>query len=216
MIIRREALKAALAATTTDDTRYFLNAVQVRPDGTVAATDGHVAFIAKEAHPPAQANGGAYPDDDFPIVPGAETHGSITVPVLVDSDIAKRLIAGTAKKATIPVLACVQFSQNNDGAVAVSTDLQVPCVVHIKDAGQTFPAIERVMPAEDKPSIKVCLSNAVLESLLKASKAIQGRKMIQTITFSVPTDQTTCVSAIRVGMTSDEVHVDGVIMPCRE
>jgi len=224
MIIRREALAGALAATTADDTRYFLNAVQVRQNGDVAATDGHVAFIVHDNRPMDTA--------DFPTVPGADIHGEPARDVLVPFETAKRLIAATPKgkrgAGSIPVLAGIQVGRNGAEGVTVlaATDLSVPAVATIQHDpnGQRFPELDRVIPAADAARVRVSLAVPVLEAIIKAAKAVHGSKRLQTITLQIPEPakhvddakpQNTIVSALRLEIVGDDLTVTGAVMPCR-
>src|SRR5206468_12869383 len=129
MIIRREALKAVLQATTADDTRYYMDGVQIRPDGTIAGTNGHVAFVAADKAP--------YQDEDFPQT-DPPYQGPIEQPVLVSKATAEALIAATAKKAkTIPILTAIQVGKNGTcgGGIAVATDLELPRVARLPADG---------------------------------------------------------------------------------
>jgi hypothetical protein len=187
VIIRREVLKAVLPATTADDTRYMLNGVQIRPDGAVVATDGHVLLIARDSHP--------QPDEEFPsggTLPAFT--GNPAAPIVVARDLINKLIAAMPKKSSIPILGSVQVSANGDGGAVVSAkDLQVPCTVHVpkETDGRQFPPYDRVLPADDRPELRVCLAVNVLEALIKAAKAVQGGEKLSTggtITFALPTE----------------------------
>jgi hypothetical protein len=214
MIVRREAFAGALAATTADDTRYFLNAVQVRQNGDVAATDGHVAFIVHDNRPMETA--------DFPTVPGADIHGEPAQDVLVPFDTAKRLIGATAKgKRALPILAGIHVGRNGAEGVTVlaATDLAVPAVATIQHDpnGARFPELDRVVPAADTARVRVSLAVPVLEAIIKAAKAVSGSKRLQTITLQIPEadKQNAIVSALRLEIAGDDLTITGAVMPCR-
>ncbi len=205
MIIRRETLQAALAATTSDNSRYFLNAVQAEPaHNRVVATNGHILLIATD--------NAAYKDEDFPQVPGAGFHGDPAGPVTLDADICKGMIAAMPKRPTLAILATAQLSVNGspETVTLAATDLQAPRVATINtaDAGR-FPAWERVMPTGE--AITMCLAVDVLEQLIKASKAVGSKH----ITFDVPTKHTNVATALGVSMKGTDVTVTGCAMPCR-
>jgi DNA polymerase III sliding clamp (beta) subunit (PCNA family) len=226
MIIRREALNAALAATTADDTRYFLNAVQVNPDKhAIIATNGHILLVATDKAPQLNA--------DFPIVPGAAFHGSPVAPVLIPADSCRAIVAAMPKRSSIPILGSAQLSTNGSPSTftLASTDLAAPRIATIDttDAGN-FPAYERVMPKLDRPSVNVIMAVDVLEQLIKAAKAAQGSdKRTAKITFNVPTGKADLdmpkgsddtqgrmvSSALGVTITGPDVTVTGAAMPCR-
>ncbi len=217
MIIRKETFAAALAATTTDDTRYYLRAVQVEPaTNRVVSTNGHVLLIATDTNPIA--------DTDFPLVPGAEYHGEPAT-MCVDGDIVRSMIAAMPKKSRLPVLSCAQFSRNGSESTATLavTDLQAPRIATIDSQAdsQRFPAYDKVMePLANRAGVKVTLAVDVLETLIKAAKAAAGKSKAL-ITFDVPTgsdhlDKSNNVThAIGVTMTGADITVTGCAMPCR-
>jgi DNA polymerase III sliding clamp (beta) subunit (PCNA family) len=212
MIIRRETLQAALAATTSDNTRYFLHAVQAEASANrVVATNGHILLIATDKSP--------MKDEDFPNVAGAEFHGSPEGAVLLDADVCKSLIATMPKKTSIPILQTAQLSVNGSPTTLTlaATDLKAPRVAAIdtKDAG-LFPAYDRIMPKADRAGVKLCMAVDVLEQLIKAAKAVSSKH----ITFDVPTSDAdvksgAVISAAGVTMDGADVLVTGVAMPCR-
>ena len=209
MLIKREALKATIPATTTSDTRYFTHSVQVEPSGRVVATDGHILIVADDPDP--------QPDAEFPVVAGAPFHASPAKPFLLHVDIAKRLIAAMPKKATIPILQTVQASTNGSAqtVTVAATDLQAPmtATIHLDDQGQ-FPQYERILQrADEQTYVKVCMDVEVLETLIKAIKGINGKY----VTFEVPNGKPECLEALRFAVKSpaDTVQVSGLAMPCR-
>lgn len=229
MIIRREALSAVLPAVTSDDTRYGLSRVRIEPSGRVVATNGHVLLMADQTH--------AFPDEDFPFVPGAPFHGTPETAIHVDANTIKALIAATAKKATIPILQAIQVSRNgSDKTVTLSaTDLSAPRVATVRtDEEIRYPEYARVIPADspERPTVKVSLSVEVLETLIKAAKAVQTDKRTKIVELEIPIGRkdrsAPCqatgsnrpgevISAVKVripGKGSD-VDVHGVAMPCR-
>lgn len=225
MILRREVLKAALAVTSNPDRGYYLNAVQIRPGGSVAGTNGHSALIVTDHYP--------YPDAEFPS--GSPDHGGRLAPfkgdpagpVLLPAETALQLIKVMPKRPTIPILACVQMSTNGDkdGMVYSATDLAASVVAHVKaeDSVGSFPALDRAWPEQGRPEVSLSLTVSMLEDLITAAKAIEERKGgQQTITFGIPTgkpdvDATgAVVCAVRVRMGSPStISIDGVVMPCR-
>jgi hypothetical protein len=212
MIIRRETLNAALTATTADDTRYYLHAVLCEPAAhRVIATNGHVLLIATDRSPHA--------DVDFPTVDGAEFHGDPD-PICVSVDVIKSMLATMPKKSTIPILTAAQLGRNgsDDTAVLAATDLQARNVATIRrDEGQ-FPKYERMMLAPG-PTTQLCLAVDVLETLIKAAKAVVAKGAKATVTFEIPNtkpgDGRTVTSAIGLTIAGEYVTVTGVAMPCR-
>lgn len=233
MIIKRAALQAALAATTSTDTRYFLNSIRVEPEQhRLVATDGNILLIVTDASPD--------PDEDFPMVPAGEYRGDPPEPVCIPADVVKAMIATMPKRSTIPILGCAQLSQGTEAGTATitATDLQAPrtAIIRASEQGQ-FPAYERCLPKADRPSARVCLAVDVLENLIKAAKAVtQGRRMA-TITFDVPTgaadrekapittnaegekitgEPGAVTSAVGITITGDDLTITGCAMPVRE
>lgn len=231
MIIRRETLKAVLSATTANETRYNLDAVQIQLDGSVVATDGHVLLVAKEHDP--------HKDEDFPVKDITEFKGSPDKPVLLPRSLAEKLIAALPKRSAVPILDAVQVSTDGEaGSVISATDLEVPYVVRLPkdDNGQRFPAYAHILPAADRPALTVRLAVNVLQAVIKAATAVQGRKTTTggVITFQIPTapehqgrkpgtgvddvprePDGIVIAGIGVQTKGDEVDVTGVIMPCR-
>jgi hypothetical protein len=234
MLIKREVLESVLPACTSDDSRYYLTAVQIQPDGTVEATDGHIALRAKGKHD--------CEDADFPIVPGAPELQEIAKPILVGRETVKRLIAGTPKRATIPVLTEIRVGQDGADPVLLSTDLTVPVIIRVRtDEQGKFPNLDPVFP-KDRPELHLRLGLNVLEHLCKAMKAAYkgehgGRGREPSIVLYVPTedqyrkqDRTAheaaakgetvytnqIISGVRVAVQSSDVDLRGVVMPFGE
>lgn len=214
MIIRREVLKSVQAAVCKDDTRWALGNVQVQPDGACVATDGHVLLIGRDRSPHDAA--------DFPTANLPEFSGEPSAAVLLPSDVVTRLIAGTPKRATIPILGAIRIGANGapDKVYAVSTDLQTPTVyaVPTEDVPQ-FPQWERVIPKDRAEVRTVLLGVPVLETLIKAAKAAGST----TVTFEIPTEDkhyskqapVCLVDSVPVSFKGNDVEVSGVIMPVR-
>lgn len=186
MILRRETLKAALAAASDGPDRgYWLDAVQVRPDGSVVATDGCICLVARDKYP--------QEDSDFPVAGVAPFKGNPEKAVLLPVSAVKALLQALPKKSTIPILQAVQLSTNGtEGGIVVSaTDLQAPRIAHVdaEKAGGNFPITDRVMVSKDRPALQVTLSTDVLKALIAAAEAVQGkRKGVKSITLHVQTE----------------------------
>lgn len=186
MIIRKEALTAVLAAASTDDATHRTDKIQVTPKGEIAATTGHVLFVATERS--------RFPDADFPDkredMPSY--HGDPAEPVTIDRELVDRLIKGMAKKTTIPILQAMQLGTNGDGGVYVSsTDLLVPTIIRLKPQSEQaggFPSWERIVPSATAPHVKVSLSVEVLQALIKAATAITRKSATPKITLYIPTE----------------------------
>lgn len=188
MIIRKEALTAVLAATSTDDVTHRTDKIQVTPKGEIAATTGHVLFVATERS--------RFPDSEFPDKRDMpHYHGDPTEPVTIDRDLVDRLIKGMPKKGPIPILQAVQLGINGDGgAYVAATDLQVPTVIRLKPQTEQaggFPSWQRIVPSASAPHVKVSLSVEVLQALIKAATAVAGRPghtYTPKVTLYIPTE----------------------------
>jgi hypothetical protein len=237
MIVRRNTINAALQATTDDDTRYFLSSIQLDPlQHTASATDGSIALIVKDSEP--------IPDDEFPLIPGANFHADPPAPFMVAADVLRGMVATMPKRATVPVLGALRAAQDADPAsiVVAATDLSAHRVATFQpDAAQRFHDLARVMPAADRRELGVTIAIDVLERLIKAAKALDpsSKRPIPTIHFGFPLDardrakipgteatETTpatpdrpgdVISAIRVTITNPAsgLRIDGAAMPCR-
>lgn len=174
MIVRRTLLKAALAATTKDDTRYYLSAVQVTPDGTVEATDGHLAVRLREPD--------AAPAEDYPLVPGYPTEtAELSAPVRVSAALVATLCRQPEHEA-LDVLSYTLIRQRDTHPRVVAigqTDLTVPLVT-FADEGGPFPQLDRIIPAA-RGGAPLGLSVAVLDKLLKLLKTIKAPGVVFTV-----------------------------------
>lgn len=226
MIIRRESLKAALAcAGDGTDMRYAFNQVQVRPDGTCIATDGQILVYVREPHH-------RFPDEDFPIVRGeVEKLTELTQPANIPRGMVDRLIAGTPKKTSIPVLQCVRVGEDATlRPYAVSTDLQVPTVVSLAEQTTDHPlpaGIDKSMVQKgERASVSMTLSVIKLKQLIAVAEATKGgqSRSAVCVTFEIPTDpqyQFTVGgvpdgrvnSQIRFTTGGGEITAEGVVMP---
>jgi hypothetical protein len=218
MIIRREALKAALHCATADDSRYFLHGVHILPDGTVEATDGSILVRVHDRY--------AYAVEDFPAVPGV---GSPFTPppangTIIPADIAKKLIAATAKKSTIPILTAVKVGTVDGHTYAVATDLEAPLVVCLDRVNEEmrFPETDRVL-IKDKARtgvIKLTLSAEMLATLAALGREIGWAKSTNAVTLEIPTEakdrtEDQLHSQIRFTAQGSDLSIEGVVMPCR-
>lgn len=213
MIIKREAIAAALNAVTTNLTQYFLSAVQITPDHRVVASNGHILIIVRDTMP--------YADEDFPTDIAMTP---ITASVLLDAVSAERLLKGTPKRSKIPILGAVKVGRDGIASsvfATTTTDLDVPTVIRVPDNDHQFPNWERVIPTP-KAVVSVSFSTGYLRALCKAADAIQGKGTVgnsQTLTFAIPTDKADVQAGevvSGVGVTAagrDGLELRGVIMP---
>ena len=232
MIIRKAALQAALAATTSENTRYYLDGCRAEPAAhRLVATDEHILLIVTDKYP--------QDDTDFPLVPGAgytEDPEPLTIPAAV----ARKMIGAMPKRPTIPILGGAQLGKGaEDGTATITaTDLTAPCTAVLKlDEQGRFPSYERCLPKPERESVKVVLAVDVLEHLIKAAKAIVDKRTAHLV-FDVPTgkaDRETTytdaadaeghriegppgavTSAVGVTIEGDDLRITGCAMPCRE
>lgn len=219
MILPKEVLQAVLPAAAPDRAdRYFLQSVCVEPDGTTVATNGDILIRARATWAP--------DDTDFP-QGQRPAFVQPTTRTILPTAIVQKLIAAMAKKKTIPILQTVQLSDREGTTYATATDLDTALDVEIKpDESATFPDYARVIPADDRPIVRVALTVANLSKLIQTAKATAGNrsKDAAVVVFHVPTEAPhrstdgDVVSAITVTFPSArdvDVTVDGVVMPCR-
>lgn len=224
MILKRDLLRAVLPAVDKTDNHFYANKVQVQPDGRAVATNGHVLLVASDRYP--------FKDEDFPSKDLPAFQGNPPEPITIEAALVERVIAAMPKKTPIDILKAAQLSTNGTpgGAVLSATDLQVPCTIHVPPAseqGGSYPSWPRLLPRDDRPSLRVAFSTDVLEALIKSAKAITTGKTLHgpTIVFELPTEpqhqgQTPekmpdgCViDTIGVRFAGDDVEVRGVAMP---
>jgi len=230
MIIRRSTLKAVLPAAVDKDkdARYALNKIEVRPDGRVTGTNGHLLISIVERYP--------FPDADYPTAGLPEFHGNPPAAITIDLPIVETLIKTAPKRSVIPIIAeGIQLGQNSEGAYVASTDLQSQTVIRLpqgEKAGRFFSNWDQSVPAADEPAIHLTLGAKLLQILCKAALAINDRNA--SITFAIRTDpkhQTQVPGATNddprapTGVYNDAVRVElggtdhtayGAIMPMRK
>lgn len=176
MIIRRQTLEAILQAVQTKDDTHRLDRIEIRPDGSVTGTDGHVLLTGKEH--------ARFPDEDFPQTAGAHYSGDATTPILIPTPEVKQLLKtaqtkGGKRGRTIPILGCVQVGMNGDGAFAAATDLQSSTTVRVhgpdKANGGPYPSWDKgIIPPKDRPALELCMSSEVLRALADAAEKAES------------------------------------------
>lgn len=213
-LIRKEILNALVLATTADDTRYFLNGIQITTDEdgklTAQATDGHMLLRFK---------GESGEVADFPLVRGAKLEKASKV--LIPTPVAKTLAGLLSKvKSSLPILGNVLVgsaprvgADDEDRATLVITNLEEEHVVTVRQGEvDRFPNTAPLwkMRAES-PSVEVTLGAEILQRLAAAAKATLSRS----VQFSVPLLSEVDALGVRFG--GPEVGtVDGVVMPMRD
>jgi len=221
MIISRALLKSVLPATSGEDnTRYYLSAVHVHPDGMVEATDATILVRARDPYPQLDDD---YPTKDLPAVTSPEK------PVLLPVPIISKLLAAMPKKSTFPILRAAQIGVTAEGKIqARATDLDVPMIADITEAqSHQWPMTDRVMIKDgDRPVVKLILSAAMLTRLAKIATEAGTRNGDNAVTLEIPEESTAAyrqvikgivqpeiISAVRF-TTGSTIKVEGVVMPC--
>lgn len=224
MIIRRETLTAAMAATDKDNSRYFLHAVQADPaKKAVIATNGNILLVCTDREP--------FEDGDFPAMAEAPFHGDPDKPVAIKGEVVQGLLKTMPKRPTIAVLATCQLSTNGGESgqcTVAATDLVNRSVARIDTENAVqFPDYQRVLPKKDRHIITLALGVPVLEVLIKAAKAViskptdaNGPYVVLTVPVETrkqedgtekPTNQVTTPLGLEIK--GDSVTVTGVLMP---
>ena len=219
MLIKRDVLSTAVLAVTRDDTRYQLHNLEIRPDGTTTATNGHILISVRDTAAP--------PDTDYPTKGLPDYAGNPEGPVLLDAGVAAKMIQALPKKARVPVLQYAQVGRDSTGVYAATTDLVTAAVVRLDNKG-LFPAWERRIPPADPDAILVILSAALLQTLAKAAIAAGNGLSAAAvpIRFEIrtrPEDRFTATdgqtggysSAIRATFGKGGIEAVAVIMPMR-
>ncbi len=209
MLLKRQALLATLPATTFDDTRYALHAIQIDPKAhAYTSTNGNVLLRVVDREP--------VKDSEFPNVPGAPfDHDPETI--LIPAPVAKQIASSLPKTVTIPVLGMAQLSANGDPdtcTIAV-TDLDTPQVRTITPIDGLFPKHEAVIKAPTK-AVRLCVSTAVLKVLIKAVDAVSQGAPSARVTLTIPTSETNVTGSVRFDTAgADGLELSGALMGMR-
>ena len=153
-------------AASTDETRYNLNGLHFRGDGTTEATDGHMLIRIKAATP-------AY--DEHPN--GTE---GVPEPFILPLEAAHRVAKAIPKRSPSPVLTHaaldVPSTNGNGSARFVVTDgyngTGNEQAIEAKKIEGEYPNTDQVIP-KDAP-FSFCINLTLLERVIKASKEFGG------------------------------------------
>ena len=226
MIIHRSALRAAHIVTGNDidRTRFWTGHTFCLPDGTVEATDGKIAARVTSRQ--------IEHDAGFPIVHGLpELADTPSATIAIGAEQINRLVKGTAKHDTIPVLQRVRVGETADGAAyAAATDLSAGTVVALANGAErpTRPALDRVFEqAQAGPRITLCIAGEMLERLAKLAREIHfdHKKGLHAVRLEIPTvleeapdgtKQPAITQSIHFTITGHTLQLRGVFMPCRD
>jgi hypothetical protein len=142
MLIYRTGLEIhGVAGDPEEDSKYQLASVQIRPDGKLAATNGHQALVVSAlANEP-----DLFTEDAVGAVHGEPLDGPITIP----ADVIKAFLAASKKKkGQIREPQIVVTSK--DGAVTLATaDGKTKRTFVIEEDQTPFPAIDHVIRKTD-------------------------------------------------------------------
>lgn len=223
MIIRKATLQAVLPAADSRDVTSRCDKIEVRPDGTVTATNGHVLLSATERT--------RFLDADFPVKGLPKYHGDPPTAITLNAAEIARVVKALTKKSTMlyPILTAVQLGTDAEGTYLAATDLTSQTVLRVptqEDQRGQFPAWDRLVPAREEPAICVELSTAVLKVLIQAAETVHGLDILRTqrratVRLYVRTDaahQTETGhgnAGIRVEIDGTDTAIVGVVMPCR-
>jgi len=174
MFLTKQALES-VRFVSTDDPRYSLNGILVRPDGSTVATDGHKLIVYTPAGQPEA--------DDFPVVDGCNpaSEGELE-PFIMGKDAVKQIAKALPKKSSLPILqlAAVDVDQTNKNghAVVAVTDLENPQVFRPQKLEGSFPRYENVIPKSETELCHVGLGVGQLLQIAQTLKA-QGFKGVR-------------------------------------
>ncbi len=206
MLITREALNAALFASY-DKTRYAVQNIRLDPDGTVWATNGHIAVrvtqtpeTIDDADYPVGALG--LPDDTKPPTT------RIYIPADVALDAAKAL---KRLRPNLPILAKAVVRVSNEWYYIGMTDLERPTIFKFKPIEVDYPNIESVFPKEDAEPFasSVTLNGNYLSLVCRLRSMFNGRDSAIKIT-SYGSDEPV---SFRWSLSYDGLAVHAIVMP---
>jgi hypothetical protein len=153
--------------------------------------------------------------------------------VLIPSDVCKAMIGTMPKRSSIPILACAQLGRNGSdtSSTLVASDLQAPRIATLNNPDSRFPTYQRVLDThKDRPDVEVILGVEVLETLIKAAKALThgtGKNTkVPSIRLMVPIGRKDrapnpegkpghVMTGLSVKILGQDVTVTGVVMPMR-
>ena len=154
-------------AASKDVTRYNLCGVHFRADGSVEATDGHMAARATSGTPPAE---------EFPDV-GIESTSEPLEPFVLPLSAATEIVKAIPRRQSMPVLehAALDVAGANSGENArfVTTDLEVKRPVEFRKIDGEYPNVDQVMPQmKGKPAF--VLDASLVERACKIAREFCG------------------------------------------
>lgn len=209
MLIPKTAL-AITAATSTDEMRYSLNAVQLTrtaPTTCQAAATNGTALITC-----------TWPDansSDYPLIngaPAATEKPDFTT--LIHRDDLNAAAKTIPKKPYTPILKNLALNETAapNSITLTTTDLSRPTVQTVKPVDGTFPDFTKVIPTAE-PTFTIFLSaELVSATLATCAKILDNPKKSSMLKFEFTDNR----SPVKItGSNSDGLQVLAVIMPMR-
>ena len=203
-------------AASKDATRYNLNGIHFKTDGTTEATDGHILCRVKAATPPG---------DEYPTVPGVYFgEGEALQSFILPLEAADRAVKSIPKatRTSMPVLSHtaldVKSTNENGNARFVATDIETATVTEGKKIEVEFPKTENVIPKVAEDAVPTFVLNLqLMERIIKAAKEFKGPKARDlAAAFYVSEGKDAAISPILIRMKDPNIgELEAVIMPMR-
>lgn len=168
IILERHHLAAA--AFCGVEGRYNIAGVNVCPDGSVQATNGHYLITV----PPSQ-----YPAADFPEVDGKGA--GLTHEAIVPADAFKAAEKALPKKSHLPILACAHLGNTGPSVKITTTDLETHTVRAVTPIQAKFPDISQVIPQVTDASLHIVLNVAYLKEIIAYAAKVGSDKAIELV-----------------------------------
>ena len=198
---------AARHAASTDPTRFNLNGVHFKADGSTEASDGHMLIQVSPLGTDPQA---------FPASAGINyTEGETLVPFILPSATVNQLAKSIPKAGKgFPILANAALdvaSTNANGAARfVVTDLETSGEVKGEKIAGEFPNTSQVIP--ERGEVTFAMNLEFLEKVIKAAKEFAPKSKCRVAKFYA----TDTLSPVRIEL-DDAEHGEmlAVVMPVR-
>jgi len=163
MLVHRDGLKVHRAAAGSRDGHPGITGVNVKPDGTCEATDGHILV----RYSPTKSDDAK----EYPAGFGAEDtlETAVTIPAETCKSIVKIARKGLAKR--LPILARNAAVAKPNGTLPISvTDLESPTTWNLQPIESSFPDTDKVIPKRTGKG--TLFSVELLTRILATMKAI--------------------------------------------
>ena len=196
-------------AASKDETRFNMNGIHFREDGTVEATDGHMAARVKVETPPAEG---------YPHVADLTPTDEPLVPFILPIKAAEAVVRAIPRKQANPVLEHavldVAETNGNESARFVTSDLDTTTPMLANKIDGKFPDTDQIFPSiTGDPSFS--LNVGLLERACKIAKEFAKGDRVTCLRF-YPANEDASVSPIGIRVVS-EAHgeLEIVVMPMR-